>query len=1159
MIREEYLDVENIKEKLQEIGWEDGKKYINFKEYQLIPDYYLPNFFEEKFKEINKTLLSYLTPKEVKEVIDFIKNELKNADEIKILDYLKYGIEVVVKKSEKRKFKLIDYKNIDKNTFFYLCEAEFKGNPKNSRPDITLFINGIPVVIIEAKATLKIDSHLEGISQIRRYEKFSPDLFRFVQFAISYGEEQLYTPTMPNWYKENIHLPAYYWRIRQKINGKKVVKDDIFYILNPSILLEIIRYFIFYRKDEYSKTKTLSKIIARYNQYFATKKAMKRIDEYLSGDSKNKGLIWHWQGSGKTYTMFFIANYFLDKYFSENPVIFFVVDRVDLERQSKEFYEAIQEKKFKTILKRIDSINKLYEVIKSIKMSELSNKVIVRGIYTTTIQKFQYERSKKEKDNNKEKDKDDEDLDLSKPIEEIIKKIEDKLKKEEKEGKIKGLKDLLIILAFIYLKHLKEKNPEEYKKHIENLKKLKDKDKKEEYLINLGNIKRKHILILIDEAHRTQYGILGGMRKITFPNAITFGFTGTPVFKNEKNTFTEFSYPEKGEFYLDVYFIGDSIKDKFTLPLTYQIVKEGDIKSEGIQITLDEEDIKEFIDEWIKRGEDINLFDRKKLPKYINKSKTILLNPKRIDKVAKYIVDRIEEDTENFKFKAMVVAVNRLGCVRFKKALDKYLKEKFGDEAEKWAEVVMTYHHNEEEKEIIEYMKKLKKERNSNDFNEINQIIREEFLNSENPKILIVTDMLLTGFDAPRLKVMYLDKPLYGHRLLQAIARTNRPYPDKEFGLIVDSVGLFKVLTETMALYNMLAEEEIREDFKNNLISSIDEIFQEFKLKLEMVKESLKNLKINDEDLSIDVNTLKTLTKNKDFNNNELKEKLDLIAFYAEDGKNARILKLIDDLKAVIKLYKALGSYPQKIFYIEDIELLSFIYAYLIKKLKPKKKSNRKFWEELISFIHNKMLVDDLTVIEEINLNPDDLDKILKENIGKREIKRAVANYYFILKNSILDKQHDPIYKEILERLERLRRDWIMKRIDDKIYLNAIKNLMELKNNYDKKIKGKSSIERIKESISTYIGENILKDQDIKLNLENTEKLITKMQNLNKLSKLQRKKFKKELSCALLEDLLKELKGKIKDEDAKKVAELSDNLVSEFILKEIWGENYENQ
>lgn len=101
------------------------------------------------------------------------------------------------------------------------------------------------------------------------------------------------------------------------------------------------------------------------------------------------------------------------------------------------------------------------------------------------------------------------------------------------------------------------------------------------------------------------------MRKITFPNAITFGFTGTPVFKNEKNTFTEFSYPEKGEFYLDVYFIGDSIKDKFTLPLTYQIVKEGDIKSEGIQITLDEEDIKEFIDEWIKRGEDINLFDRK--------------------------------------------------------------------------------------------------------------------------------------------------------------------------------------------------------------------------------------------------------------------------------------------------------------------------------------------------------------------------------------------------------------------------------------------------------------------------------------------------------------------------------------------------------------------
>ncbi|XRO76868.1 type I restriction endonuclease subunit R [Methanocaldococcus sp. 10A] len=1120
MIREEYLDVENIKENLQKIGWEDGKKYINFKEYQLIPDYYLPNFFEEKFKEINKALLSDLTPKEVREVIDYIKNELNNGDEIKILDYLKYGVEVVVKKSEKRKFKLIDYKNIEKNTFFYLCEAEFKGNPKNSRPDITLFINGIPIVIIEIKSTMNINSHLEGINQIRRYEKYSPNLFRYVQFAISYGEEQLYTPTMPNWFKENFYLPKYYWKVKEKINGKTKTINNIFYIINPNVLLEIIKYFIFYRKEENSKTKTVSKIIARYNQYFATKKAMKRIEDYLSGNNKNKGLVWHWQGSGKTYTMFFIANYFLDKYFSENPVIFFIVDRVDLEKQSKEFYEAIQEKKFKNLLKRIENIDNLYEVIKNIKMSELSNKVIVRGIYTTTIQKFQHERIKKEED------------------------------------EIKGLYHLLIKLGEEYLNHLKEKNNEEYKKHIENLNKLKDK-KKDEYLIRLGQIKKKHILILIDEAHRTQYGILGSMRKMTFPNAITFGFTGTPVFNNEKNTFLEFSYPQEGEFYLDVYFIEDSIRDKFTLPLTYQIVKEGDIKTEGIQIALDEEDIKEFIDEWIKRGEDIDLFDRKKVPKYINKSKTILLNPERIDKVAKYIVNRIEEDTENFKFKAMVVAVNRLGCVRFKKALDKYLKERFGDEAEKWAEIVMTYHHNEEEKEIIEYMEKLKKERNSNDFNEINQIIREEFLNSENPKILIVTDMLLTGFDAPQLKVMYLDKPLYGHRLLQAIARTNRPYKDKEFGLIVDSVGLFKVLTETMALYNMIAEEEIREDFKNNLITSIDDIFQEFELKIDKVKKSLKNLKINDDDLSIDINALKILTKNKDFDKKQLVEKLDLIAFYAEDG-NAEILKLINDINAVIKLYKSLGSYPQKIFYIEDIELLSFIYAYLMKKLKPKRKSNRKFWEELIIFIHNKMLVDELNVIDEINLNPNDLDKILKENVKNREIKRAVANYYFILRNSILDKQHDPIYKEILERLEKLRRDWVLKKIDNKIYLNAIKNLIELKKNYDKRIKGKSSIERIKESISAYIEDNILKNQNISLNLKNTEKLIIKIQKLNKLSKLQRKKLKKELSYALLEDLLKELEGKISDEEAKKIAEISDNLINEFILKELWGDEYEN-
>ena len=245
---------------------------------------------------------------------------------------------------------------------------------------------------------------------------------------------------------------------------------------------------------------------------------------------------------------------------------------------------------------------------------------------------------------------------------------------------------------------------------------------------------------------------------------------------------------------------------------------------------------------------------QKDVRRYITKAKVILLNPTRIGKLAKYIVDRIEKDTENFfKFKAMVVAVNRLGCVRYKKALDKYLVERFGEEAKNWVEIVMTYNYKEDEKEILEYMEELRRRRGNKDYNEINKEIQDEFKEKDNPKILIVTDMLLTGFDAPQLKVMYLDKPLYEHRLLQAIARVNRPYKDKEFGLIVDSVGLMDHLTKTMAIYNLLADEhaDIRRDLELNLMRSIEQKFSEFKIKFEQLKNELRSLKVGDEDVGI--------------------------------------------------------------------------------------------------------------------------------------------------------------------------------------------------------------------------------------------------------------------------------------------------------------------
>ena len=331
-LQNEFSLHKEIKGKLEETGWLNGNKLLKFKEHSLVEDFYFPKFLERKIKEINEELFLSLTPSEEKEVLKTVHNELKNATEERILNYLKYGIPVVVRK-ETLLVQLIDYSN-RKNTFFYLYEAKFKGSPQNVKPDFTLFINGIPIALIEVKSESIPASHITAVNQIRRYEIFSPELFRFVQFGIAYGDEKYYTPTLPNWKREAKDLRIYRWN-----NG-------IFDFLKVNRVLEFLKYFIFFLKPKEGET---TKLIARQNQYRATVKAINRIKEYLNGSKKNRGLIWHWQGSGKTYTMFFIANYFLDLYYSTNPLVFFVVDREDLENQHERVLKAVQDEKFRAL------------------------------------------------------------------------------------------------------------------------------------------------------------------------------------------------------------------------------------------------------------------------------------------------------------------------------------------------------------------------------------------------------------------------------------------------------------------------------------------------------------------------------------------------------------------------------------------------------------------------------------------------------------------------------------------------------------------------------------------------------------------------------------------------------------------------------------------
>jgi len=555
-IRLEEVDVKSFLGRLEDLGRIDGSNIISVKERELVPLFF-DNVLRSVVKKINSDIFNSLTSEEEEQVFKEVFDRLNGDDEVRVLQYLKYGVEVYLGKRQRKIIvKLVDYSRPNNNLFFYLVRPRFPGSPQNIEPDIVLYINGIPSVVIEVKRYTKPYSYLEALDQIRRYEIYSPEVFRFIQFGIAAGDEERYTPTWPNRHREPRDVPAYRWVVKGDRSGQRREYEGVTYILEPRRLLEYIRYFVFYRRE---RDGSLWKVIARYNQYYATVRAMRRIDEYMSGGELNRGLIWHWLGSGKTYTMFFIANYFLEKYWDKRPVVFIVVDRSDLEEQHHRVFSNIQEPRFTTLFKKIESIEDLHKRIKTIKESEYSSGVIAYGVYLTTIQKFQRGREPPE--------------------------AAEDVKREITEFR-RGLLDLLEELGQEYLGWLRNEKPEDYQRHVEELGKLSGKERTK-YLVKLGQITSKSILLLIDEAHRSQYGILAAMMKTVFPNAIAFGFTGTPVFKHERNTFFEFAYPDRGELYLDVYFIRDSIRDGFTLPLVYQAISEGDVSKEGIRINAD--------------------------------------------------------------------------------------------------------------------------------------------------------------------------------------------------------------------------------------------------------------------------------------------------------------------------------------------------------------------------------------------------------------------------------------------------------------------------------------------------------------------------------------------------------------------------------------------
>jgi len=403
---------------------------------------------------------------------------------------------------------------------------------------------------------------------------------------------------------------------------------------------------------------------------------------------------------------------------------------------------------------------------------------------------------------------------------------------------------------------------------------------------------------------------------------------------------------------------------------------------------------------------------------------------------------------------------------------------------------------------------------------------------------------------------MYLDKPLYEHRLLQAIARVNRPYQGKEFGLIVDSLGLIEHLSRTLALYEMIAEEdeESRRDLKENLVENIEGRMEEFKQLFESVKKTLSSLRLGDQDVSIDLEDLKRRLRERNFDRIDFEGRIGIIAMYAssdEPGEDViKAVKLVNDIARVIRLYKALGSHPKKVFYVDDIEVLAFIYGAILKMRREHRSLGRGFWQELMKLIHSKTIVEEFNEIAETRIDEKTLEDMIKiATPSVSSLRKLIADFYFYLKTILTENIHDPVYRRIMEKLNRLLREWITRKIDIRVFLSQLKTLKEEVEEYERRVQGKPLSDRIVESINTYVNNEILKAK-YELKLSSTKNEVERI--LKRKPSSIKDSDKKRLAKALLNDLFMELKGALGEMRIEgEIAKMADNLVEEFIVKEL--------
>ncbi|NAS19571.1 HsdR family type I site-specific deoxyribonuclease [Clostridium butyricum] len=666
---------------------------------------------DEALEEAYRRIITFNSPSMIEDNRDFHRLLVNGIDiSFQNADGIKY-----------EKAYIIDFEHPEKNEFLVVNQFTIVEHEER-RPDLIIFVNGIPLVVVELKSATDENVGIDSAyNQIQTYKHDIPSVFNYNAFCILSDGINAKAGTITSNEERFMN-----WRSVDGINVESLDVPQYEVLLKGMLqkerLLDITKNFLLFQESDedekdsegnnIGKKKTIIKILAGYHQYFAVKKAVEKtkIASSEKGDRKI-GVIWHTQGSGKSYSMVFYSAELVNQL--NNPTLIILTDRNDLDEQL-----------FGTFSKSTDILR---QTPKQAHVRKLSDEQKLANVNS--------------KDNSKE-----------------VNGLFDLLNERESGGII-----FTTIQKFM---------PEDGDMPV-----LTD---------------RKNVIIIADEAHRSQYGLEAKTNNKTgeikygyakylrdaLPNASFIGFTGTPIEMDDKSTPATF-----GE-YIDIYDMTRAVEDEATVKIYYE--------NRIIKLEADDSELQNIDYEFEEITEGQEEFDREKYKSKWSRLEAVVGSPNRIKKLAEDIVNHYEEKSKTIDGKAMIVCMSRRICVDLYDEITKIRPDWHSDDVDKGKiKVVMTG--SASDKERLQAHIGGKKRRDT--------LATRMKDNSDELKIVIVRDMWLTGFDVPSLSTMYVDKPMQGHNLMQAIARVNRVFKDKAGGVVVDYIGILESLKRALKQY----------------------------------------------------------------------------------------------------------------------------------------------------------------------------------------------------------------------------------------------------------------------------------------------------------------------------------------------------------------------